>query len=89
MSSKDVLIVENWNILMYGYNAGTPIAIPIYTVLPYCVITMTMLVGSQDSVPSLMFVSSMISEICKSNQNKTEKNNFENGSFQSINLYNF
>ena len=22
---------------MYGYNAETPIAIPIYTVLPYCV----------------------------------------------------
>ena len=29
---------ENWNFLMYGYNAGPPIAIPIYTVLPYCVI---------------------------------------------------
>ena len=24
--------------LMYGYNAGTPMAIPIYTVLPYRVI---------------------------------------------------
>ena len=24
---------------MYGYNAGPPTAIPIYTVLPYCVIT--------------------------------------------------
>ena len=24
---------------MYGYNAEQPIAIPIYTVLPYCVIT--------------------------------------------------
>ena len=23
---------------MYGYNAGPPMAIPIYTVLPYCVI---------------------------------------------------
>ena len=23
--------------LMYGYNAGPPMAIPIYTVLPYCV----------------------------------------------------
>ena len=23
---------------MYGYNAGQPMAIPIYTVLPYCVI---------------------------------------------------
>ena len=22
---------------MYGYNAGPPLAIPIYTVLPYCV----------------------------------------------------
>ena len=26
--------------LMYGYNAGPPMAIPIYTVLPYCVIYM-------------------------------------------------
>ena len=26
------------NVLMYGYNAGPPMAIPIYTVLPYCVI---------------------------------------------------
>ena len=26
------------NILMYGYNAGQPMAIPIYTVLTYCVI---------------------------------------------------
>ena len=25
---------------MYGYNAGQPMAIPIYTVLPYCVIIM-------------------------------------------------
>ena len=29
---------ENRNFLMYGYNAGPPMAIPIYTVLPYCVI---------------------------------------------------
>ena len=29
---------KNSNILMYGYNAGQPMAIPIlYTVLPYCV----------------------------------------------------
>ena len=27
--------------LMYGYNAGPPMAIPIYTVLPYCVINDT------------------------------------------------
>ena len=26
---------------MYGYNAGQPMAIPIYTVLPYCVIHST------------------------------------------------
>ena len=25
--------------VMYGYNAEPPIAIPMYTVLPYCVIT--------------------------------------------------
>ena len=31
---------KNENILMYGYNAGQPMAIPIYTVLPYCVITL-------------------------------------------------
>ena len=29
---------KNSNNLMYGYNAGQPMAIPIYTVLPYCVI---------------------------------------------------
>ena len=29
---------KNKNFLMYGYNAGPPMAIPIYTVLPYCVI---------------------------------------------------
>ena len=29
---------ENRNFLMYGYNAEHPIAIPIYTVLLYCVI---------------------------------------------------
>ena len=28
---------------MYGYNAEPPIAIPIYTVLPYCVIKCTSL----------------------------------------------
>ena len=32
------LKVKTVNILMYGYNAGPPMAIPIYTVLPYCVI---------------------------------------------------
>ena len=31
------LKVKTVNILMYGYNAGQPMAIPIYTV-PYCVI---------------------------------------------------
>ena len=29
---------ENRNFLMYGYNAGPPIEIPMYTVLPHCVI---------------------------------------------------
>ena len=41
MSLKDIEIEtesKNSNILMYGYNAGQPMAIPIYTVLPYCVI---------------------------------------------------
>ena len=28
---------ESKNFLMYGYNAGPPTAIPIYTVLLYCV----------------------------------------------------
>ena len=32
------LKVKTKNVLMYGYNAGPPMAIPIYTVLPYCVI---------------------------------------------------
>ena len=31
---------KNYYFLIYGYNAGPPIAIPIYTVLPYCVIIM-------------------------------------------------
>ena len=45
ISPTDVLIEaesRNRNILMY--NAGTPIAIPIYTVLPYCVIIGTQVV---------------------------------------------
>ena len=29
---------EKRNLLMYGYNAGPPMAIPIYTELSYCVI---------------------------------------------------
>ena len=32
------LKVKTENFLVYGYNAGPPMAIPIYTVLPYCVI---------------------------------------------------
>ena len=36
------LKVKTVNILMYGYNAGPPMAIPIYTVLPYCVIDIAM-----------------------------------------------
>ena len=32
------LKVETEHFLMYGHNAGPPMAIPIYTVLPYCVI---------------------------------------------------
>ena len=35
MSLKLKLKVKTVNILMYGYNAGPPMAIPIYTVLPY------------------------------------------------------
>ena len=34
------LKVKTENFLVYGYNVGTPMAIPIYTVLPYCVISM-------------------------------------------------
>ena len=37
---------KNSNILMYGYNAGQPMAIPIYTVLPYCVIYMYIVFGT-------------------------------------------
>ena len=33
---------KDYNILMYGCNAGQPMAIPIYTVLPYCVIGIAM-----------------------------------------------
>ena len=44
-------------------------------------LTMTMFVKSQSfiSLPSFMFVSATVSEICESNQNKKEKENFENG----------
>ena len=39
MSLKDRLRLKlKVKTLMYGYNAGQPMAIPIYTVLPYCVI---------------------------------------------------
>ena len=31
-------VVKTEKFLMYGYNAGPPMAIPIYTVLPYCAI---------------------------------------------------
>ena len=39
---------------MYGYNAGPPMAFPIYTILPYCVII-------RESVDSLC------SEVCENN----------------------
>ena len=35
---RQIEIETESNIPMYGYNAGQPMAIPIYTVLPYCVI---------------------------------------------------
>ena len=35
----DVLKSQIVKTVMYGYNAEQPIAIPIYTVLPYCVIS--------------------------------------------------
>ena len=35
---------------MYGYNAEPPIAIPIYTVLPYCVILTSDLNDRQDII---------------------------------------
>ena len=37
MSLEDRLRLKK-HFLMYGYNAGPPMAIPIHTVLPYCVI---------------------------------------------------
>ena len=37
MSPKDVLIEsESRKLVMYGYNAGTPIAIPIYSTTVLC-----------------------------------------------------
>ena len=45
MSIELKLKVKTVNILMYGYNAGPPMAIPIYTVLLYCVIYTHTLVG--------------------------------------------
>ena len=41
-------------------------------------LTMPMFVGSQSSIPSLMFVGAAVSEICESNRNKT---NLQNGYF--------
>ena len=35
---------------MYGYNAGQPMAFPIYTVLPYCVIIGNVCVFCSDTV---------------------------------------
>ena len=43
MSIELKLKVKTVNILMYGCNAGPPVAIPIYTVLLYCVIILTAL----------------------------------------------
>ena len=42
MSLKDRLRLKlKANFLMYGYNAGPPMGISIYTVLPYCAIVRT------------------------------------------------
>ena len=38
IATKSIHIIMRVNILLYGYNAGPHMAIPIYTVLPYCVI---------------------------------------------------
>ena len=45
---------------------------------------MPMFVGSQNfiSLPSFMFVSAAVSELCELNQNKKEKKNSEIGYFQ-------
>ena len=40
---RQIEIETETNFLMYGYNAGPPMAIPIYTVLLYCVINYTLL----------------------------------------------
>ena len=44
---------ESKNFVMYGYIAEPPMAIPIYTVLPYCVISATLVVHGQQSVSSI------------------------------------
>ena len=51
----------------------------------YIFLNMTLFVGSQSfiSLPSFMFVSAVVSELCKSNQNKEkEKKKSELGYFQ-------
>ena len=50
----------------------------------YIPLNMPMFVGSQIciSLPSFMFVSAVVSELCELNQNKKEKKNSEIGYFQ-------
>ena len=50
----------------------------------YILLNMSMFVGSQSfvSLPSFMFVSAAVSELCELNQNKKEKKNSEIGYFQ-------
>ena len=61
---------------MYGYNAEPPIAIPIYTVLPYCVIrgaavsrqspiTVITLGWSKESIVVTSFISFLVSILVK------------------------
>ena len=50
----------------------------------YILLNMPMFVGSQSfiSLPSFMFVSAAVSELCELNQNKEKKKNSEIGYFQ-------
>ena len=45
---------------MYGYNAGPPMAIPIYTVLPYCVVYSQEHIEREPVIPHSVNVNSKI-----------------------------
>ena len=58
------LKVKTENFLRYGYNAGPPMAIPVYTVLPYCVMKVFTL-SSVLFFPPLGLLSESMHTLCQ------------------------